>query len=76
MNQLSRDQKSERRFVFWFALIFGTLVGLIAGFGVIIHDEKSWTEGALAGLGLFAFGFAIMYLRYARRIAELLSIFH
>jgi hypothetical protein len=31
-------------------------------------------EGAIVGLGFFAFGFGLMYFRYALRLAELLSI--
>jgi len=56
------------------SLLFGIIIGALAGGGIIFHDGKSVGEGALAGLGFFAFGFGLMYFRYARRIAELLAI--
>jgi hypothetical protein len=78
MNEPLRDHKagSNSRIVFWLAVSFGILIGLNAGFGVIIHDGKSWIEGAFAGFGFSVFGFAIMCLRYARKIAEMLSLIH
>ena len=68
--------RANRRVIFWLAAGFGLLIGLLAGLGVVFHDGKSWMEGGLVGIGFFAFGFALMYLRYARKIAELLSLIH
>jgi hypothetical protein len=56
------------------SLLMGLFIGSVAGGGIIFHDGKSVAEGALAGLGFFAFGFGLMYFRYARRIAEILGI--
>ena len=66
--------RQNRRVIFSLAVGLGLLFGLLAGGGVVFHDGKSGMEGVLVGLGFFAFGFAIMYLRYARRLAELLSL--
>jgi hypothetical protein len=76
MQQTPRDHEAGpgKRVIFWLSLGFGLFIGLVAGLGIVFHDGKSWMEGALGGLGLFGFGFAIMYLRYARKLAELLSI--
>jgi hypothetical protein len=66
--------RPSRGLILWLAVGFGLLIGLLAGLGVVFHDGKSWMEGGLVGFGFFAFGFALMYLRYARKIAELLSL--
>lgn len=72
MNDRSRGLESSFRLIS--SLLFGLFVGLLAGGGIIFHDGKSVAEGALAALGFFAFGFGLMYFRYARRLAELLSL--
>ncbi len=68
------SRSSGIRFRFWVSLATGLLIGATAGGGIIFHDGKSVSEGLLAGLGFFAFGFGLMYFRYARRLAEILSI--
>jgi hypothetical protein len=69
-----REARSGQRIILWLAIGFGLLAGFLAGGGVVFHDGKSWMEGALVGLGFFVLGFALMYLRFGRRIAELLSL--
>lgn len=68
-----RADKGNRTFVLVVSLLFGLFLGVLAALGYVFHDERPWSEGLLSGLGFFVFGFLVMYLRYARRIAEFLS---
>lgn len=58
----------------WVSVLGGLGLALLAGGGIVFHDGKSIAEGLLAGLGFFAFGFVLLYFRYARRLAEVLSV--
>lgn len=77
---MSDDAPSQpplsRRTRFALSAAVGLLFAALAGLGVVFHDGKPWSEGLLTGAGFFAFGFIFAYVRYARRLAEMLSIFH
>jgi hypothetical protein len=66
--------RSDQRIILWVAIGFGALLGLLGGVGLVLYDDRRPMQGVYGGLGLFVLGFACMYFRFGRSVADLLAL--